>query len=227
MERLVLRTASPSPLGHKVQVVAALLDIPLVVTSANTLDPEDSLRRQNPLGKVPVLLRDDGSALYDSRVIVEFLVCLAATESLIPRERAARIEALRWQALSDGIADAAILIYSEFQWRPQEMRHAPWIGHQAGKVRRALHDVEKNIAVLNASRPDVGSVSLACTLGYLEVRFGRLLRENWPLTFQWLDEFADRVPQFRQGAPQPATFASHLRPVEPELLGKAIFDIAA
>lgn len=226
MERLVLRTAAPSPLGHKVQVVAALLDITLVVVSANTLDADDSLRQQNPLGKIPVLLREDGSALYDSRVIAEFLVTISGTDSLIPREPAARIDVLRWQALSDGMADAAILIYSEFQWRPEAVRHVPWIRHQAGKVQRALHHVERASAQVSTSRPDLGGVSLACTLGYLEVRFGRSLREHWPLTFRWLDEFAERVPQFKQGASLPTKFANHLKPVEQELLGKAILDPA-
>src|SRR5215216_45359 len=101
---LTLRSSPASPFGRKVKISADLLGLAdrIQVTEADTLDPNDVLRQQNPLGKIPVLLLEDGTALYDSRVIVEYLDELAGGGRIIP-PGTARFMALREQALADGI----------------------------------------------------------------------------------------------------------------------------
>src|SRR5690606_33447915 len=114
----------------------------------------------NPLGKVPVLTDERGEAWFDSRVIVDFLEQRAAGRRLVPSEPQARLEALRIEALADGISDAAVLIVYEKRWRPEGMRSAVWVAHQQGKVARGL-------AALEAAPPPLeplttGAVAAAC-----------------------------------------------------------------
>jgi len=116
---LTLRTSPASPFGRKVRIAAAELGLEgrIAIERADTGDPADSLRRQNPLGKIPVLLLEDGQAIFDSRVIVEYLDGLAGGGRLIPAELAPRICALTLQSLADGVADAAILQVYESRMR--------------------------------------------------------------------------------------------------------------
>src|SRR5215212_3222203 len=106
---LILRSSPSSPFGRKVKIAAALAGLSdrIMIENADTMDPNEALRTQNPLGKVPTLLLENGEALYDSRVIVEFLDALAGGGRLIPAGWA-RFEALRQQALADGLMDAAL-----------------------------------------------------------------------------------------------------------------------
>ncbi len=163
---MILRSAPASPYGRKVKICAALLglDKQIEIVTADTNDPSEALRAQNPLGKIPTLVLEDGTTLYDSRVIVEYLDHLAGGGKLVPRPAAKRFEVLRLQALADGLCDAALLQVYEARWRPEEMRDQKWLDHQAGKVARAL-------AVLEAAPPKltknlhVGHVMVACALG--------------------------------------------------------------
>src|SRR3954451_17384013 len=120
---LILRSAPPSPFGRKVRIAAALAGLSdrITVENADTMNPNDALRTQNPLGKIPTLILESGETLYDSRVIVEYLDALAGGGRLIPAGWS-RFEALRQQALADGIMDAAILRSYEARWRPEERR---------------------------------------------------------------------------------------------------------
>jgi glutathione S-transferase len=112
---MILRSAPPSPFGRKVRIALSLLGFEhdVRIEAADTGDPKDSLREQNPLGKIPVLVVEDGSALYDSRVILEYLDDRAGGGKIIPREAGQRFAALRLQALCDGILDASILTVYE------------------------------------------------------------------------------------------------------------------
>ncbi len=193
---LILRSSPASPFGRKVRIGAAILGLSerIEVTATDTADPSDSLRRQNPLGKIPVLILDDGQALFDSRVILEYLDWLAGSGALFPRDPEQRFKALKSQALGDGIMDAAILQVYEQRFREPEMRLAKWVDHQAGKVSRAL-------AALDANPPEpmerhVGAIALACALGYLDLRFEGLWRADCPRLVAWLDGFAAAVPAF-------------------------------
>src|SRR5881409_872071 len=108
---MILRSAPPSPFGRKVRIAASVLDLDgdILIETADTNDPADAVRRQNPLGKIPVLIIEDGTALYDSRVILEYLDHRAGGGRIVPAEPGARFAALRLQALCDGMMEAGIL----------------------------------------------------------------------------------------------------------------------
>jgi glutathione S-transferase len=192
---MILRYSAASPYARKVRIGADLLGLAarIEVVAASTGDPADSLRRQNPLGKIPTLVLEDGSSLYDSRVIAEYLDHLAGGGKLIPADPARRFAALRLQALGDGINDAALLIRYETATRRPELRDQDAIDLQQGKIDRAL-------AALEAAPPtgpaDIGQIAVACALGYLDLRFAGVWRAAHPRLADWLADFAARVPAF-------------------------------
>jgi glutathione S-transferase len=194
---MILRSAPPSPFGRKVRIAVSLLgfDDEVKLEAADTSDPRDSVREQNPLGKIPVLIVEDGNAFYDSRVILEYLDDRAGGGKIIPRDGVTRLAALRLQALCDGILDASILTVYEARWRASEHHELKWLDHQAGKVTRALAVLETTPPPL-AAMPHVGLIALACALGYRDLRFGGTWRSNHPRLVAWLDGFAARVPAF-------------------------------
>ena len=194
---MILRSSLPSPFGRKVRIALSLLgfDAEVRIEAADTGDPRDTLREQNPLGKIPVLIVEDGTALYDSRVILEYLDDRAGGGKIIPREAAPRFSALRLQALCDGILDASILTVYEGRWRALEKHEPKWLDHQAGKVGRALAVLEAAPPPLGAM-PNVGQIALACALGYRDLRFAGDWRGAHPRLVAWLDDFAARVPAF-------------------------------
>jgi glutathione S-transferase len=193
---LTLRTSPASPFGRKVRIAAAELGLEgrIAIERADTGDPADSLRRQNPLGKIPVLLLEDGQAIFDSRVIVEYLDGLAGGGRLIPAELAPRIRALTLQSLADGVADAAILQVYESRMRESAERSAKWVAYQAEKTTRALTALEARPPA--ARQVDVGAIAIACALGYLDLRFAGEWRSAHPKLVAWLDGFAAAVPAF-------------------------------
>ena len=199
---MLLRSALPSPFGRKVQIALSLLGFDNIVEfePADTGNPSDSLRTQNPLGKIPVLVAEDGTAYYDSRVILEYLDDRAGGGKIIPRDFTRRFAALRLQALCDGILDASILTVYESRWRAAEHREPKWLDHQAGKVTRALVVLEAAPPALDAL-PDVGQITLACALGYRDFRFAGSWRGQHPKLVAWLDDFAARVPAFAATKP--------------------------
>jgi len=196
---MILRGSPTSPFVRKVRIAAAVLGLAaeIVVERADTGDPADSLRAQNPLGKIPVLLLDDGSAIYDSPVILEYLDHRAGGGRIIPRELPARFAALRLQALCDGILDASVLQVLEGRFRPQARHEPKWLDYQAEKVTRALAALERQPPA-RAAAPDVGHITLACALGYRDLRFAGSWREDHPRLVAWLDDFAAQVPAFAE-----------------------------
>jgi len=199
---MILRSSPASPFGRKVRIALSVLDLEGEVRTeaADTSDVNDSLRRQNPLGKIPVLIAEDGAAYYDSRVILDYLDYRSGGGKIIPREPAARFAALRLQALCDGILDASILTIYETRWRKADMHEPKWLEHQAGKAMRGLAALEAAPPPLDAI-PDVGQITLACTLGYRDFRFGGDWRSNHPRLIAWLDNFAAQVPAFAATKP--------------------------
>jgi len=192
---LVLRSSPASPFGRKVKMAALELGLMdrIEIVAADTNDPSDPLRRQNPLGKIPTLVLEDGMTLFDSRVIVEYLDHLAGGKIFPAGE--ARFGQLRLMALADGIADAALLQVYEGRYRPEEGRNANWLSHQAGKVTRGLESLEAAPPAF-PNRPRIGEIALACALGYLDLRFEGKWRADFPKLVAWLDDFAARVPAF-------------------------------
>lgn len=191
---MILRYSAASPYARKIRIAAEILGLAsrIEIVAANTADPNDPLRQQNPLGKIPTLVLDDGTSLYDSRVIAEYLDHVGGGR-LIPADSSRRFEALRLQALGDGINDAALLIRYEVASRPPELRHPATIELQQGKIDRAL-------ATLEAAPPsgpvDIGQIAVACALGYLDLRFEGAWRAGHPELVAWLDRFEKETPAF-------------------------------
>jgi glutathione S-transferase len=202
---LTVRTSFGSPFGRKARIAVSVLglDGKVKVEPATTQDPSDPVRQQNPLGKVPVLVLDDGSAIFDSPVILEYLDHLAGGGKIIPTDFKARIDALRLQALADGLMDASILIVYEGRYRPAEKHEQKWLDLQAGKIDRALAALEAAPPGLDAP-PTIGQITLACALGYREFRFPGTLKKSCPRLTGWLETFAARVPAFEATKPPPA-----------------------
>lgn len=194
---MILRSSGPSPFGRKVKMVAKILGIydRLTVEMSNTNDPQDTLRQQNPLGKIPILILDDGRKIFDSRVICEYLDAQVDGITLHPTESDARWEALTLQALGDGIVDASILQVYENRMRPEDKRHEDWLSYQADKVKRSLDQLSQTPPSLEGDLT-IGHVAIACALGYLDLRFEGKWRASYPALVAWLDAFRARVPAF-------------------------------
>src|SRR6202034_2540271 len=196
---MILRSAPPSPFGRKVLIALSLLGFDDVkIEATDTMDASSPLRQQNPLGKIPTLIAEDGEPYFDSRVILEYLDQRAGGGRIIPRDAARRLAALRLQALCDGILDASILTVYEGRWRASDKHEPKWLEHQAGKVARGLAVLEAAPPALDPSPglPHVGHIALACALGYRDFRFGGKWRGDHPQLVAWLDAFAARVPAF-------------------------------
>jgi len=203
---MILRSASPSPFARKVRIALSLLgfDSQVTIEGADTGSPSDTLRQQNPLGKIPVLIAEDGTAYYDSRVILEYLDDRAGGDRIIPRAAPARFSALRLQALCDGVMDASILTVYEGRWRAADKHEPKWLDHQAGKVFRGLAALEAAppaLAGVPPGLPHVGQIALACALGYRDLRFDPTWRNDHPRLAAWLKDFAARVPAFAATTP--------------------------
>ncbi|MCX5577007.1 glutathione S-transferase N-terminal domain-containing protein [Kaistia terrae] len=192
---LVLRSSPASPFGRKVKIAAHHLGLTdrIDIVAADTSDPTDVLRQQNPLGKIPALILEDGTVLYDSRVILEYLDHLAGSGKIIPNEAEKRYPTLAIQALADGIADAALLLVYEGRWRDEALQSATWKTHQQEKIQRGLAAAE---ALPLDGTVDVSSIALVCMLGYLDLRFAGKWRADHPRLVAFLDDFAARVPSF-------------------------------
>lgn len=192
---LVLRSSPGSPFARKVRIAAAVLELEdrIEISNADTGDPADSLRSQNPLGKLPALVLETGETIFDSAVIVEYLDWMAGGGKIIPAEPKARFRSLTQQALADGVSDAAVLLRYEILWREPSTRSEKWMAHQSDKIARALK-------AFDAARPeelsDVGTIALACALGYLDLRFDGAWRRDHPRLVSWLAVFSDATPSF-------------------------------
>lgn len=192
---LTLRSSEASPFGRKVRVAAAMLglDDRIAIEEADTRNPDQTLLRQNPLGKIPALVLSDGEVLYDSAVIVEYLDALAGGGKIIPTDADARFRSLTRQALADGIMEAALLLRYEIIWRDAPRRSDTWMAHQQGKIDRGLEAFEASVP---EQISDIATIALACALGYLDLRFGGEWRPKHPDLVRWLEAFSEAEPSF-------------------------------
>ncbi len=167
-----------SPYARKVRIVALEKHIELVLQEVVLGAPDSPVKQHNPLGKIPALILDDGDNLYDSRVIVEYLDFHTPVARLIPQDHNARISVRRWEALADGICDAAVAAMLEGR-RPPEQQSQANIDKQLGKVLLGLEvlnlDITKKKWCVNETF-GLADIALGCTLGYLDLRFKSL---NW------------------------------------------------
>src|SRR5476649_1648022 len=197
-EKFVLRSTLTSPFGRKVRMAIDVLGLGDRVTlvPADTLDENDTLRQQNPLGKMPCLVLADGSTIYDSGVIIEFLADVAGTDRLLPASGPARIKALTPARLADGITEAAILIVYEGRFRDPGTHSDRWLAHQRGKILRALAAFEA--APPDSAKIDIVAIGLSCALGYLDWRKPVDWRPTYPKLVAWFTEFAKNEPAFER-----------------------------
>ena len=197
-QSFVLRSTVTSPFGRKVRMAIDVLGLGerVTVQPADTLDANDTLRQQNPLGKMPCLLLADGTALYDSGVIIEFLQELAGSAALVPASGPARYAALTQATLADGITDAALLHVYEKRFRDPGTQSERWLDHQRGKIARALVAVEA--APPDPTNTDIVAIALCCALAYLDWRRPVNWREGHPRLAAWLTAFARHEPAFER-----------------------------
>ena len=187
-----LIAAPTSPYTRKVRIVLAEKHIDYEMVVDNPNEPATRVPDFNPLGKIPVLVLDDEIALFDSRVIVEYLDSASPVGRLIPDDTRQRIQVRRWEALADGCTDAAIAIVYEKR-RPAGLQSAAWMARQQGKIDRALKAMSEELG----SRPgcsgelyNLADIAVGCALGYLDLRMPDL---NWRKLYPNLGKLFDKL----------------------------------
>jgi glutathione S-transferase len=196
-----------SPYVRKVVVVAIEAGLEPVIERivTNARAPSAAFLAASPLGKVPALQTEDGRLLYDSPVICEYLDSLHAGAPLFPEREPALWQALRQQALADGILDAAVLCLLETVLRPEERRWPEWIDKQWSKVDRGLDALEVEAPAFNDEPLTIGHIAIGCALGWLDYRFAQTdWRQGRPALAAWYNVFATR-PSMRVTVPYEAT----------------------
>lgn len=193
-----------SPYVRKVRVVLAEKKLDYVFELENVWSPDTKIAASNPLGKVPCLVMEDGSAMYDSRVIAEYLDTLTPVCKLLPANSRDRANVKVWEALADGVADAAVLAFLERTQRPAELQSPAWIERQMGKVRAGLQVMSDNLGeqpFCMGIHYTLADVAVGCMLGWLLLRFPavdwRGEHANLARLFDKLSErpsFKDTVP---------------------------------
>jgi glutathione S-transferase len=186
--------SSASPFVRKVLVSAAELGIELerLPSAAGPVTRDLAIVADNPLGQVPTFFADDGTVLYDSRVICEYLDEQAGGGRLFPAPGPARWRALVEQSLGDGVLGGALLARYETVLRPEEKRWPAWYDGQMEKARCGLDRMQEWAPGLGA-RVDIGTITLGCALGWLDFRYPDLgWREGRGALARWFEEFGAR-----------------------------------
>jgi glutathione S-transferase len=196
-----------SPFARKVRIVAAEKKLELEIEVADPWGPNPALIKVNPLGKVPALIMDDGSSLFDSRVIVEYLDGLSPVHRLIPDTSRDRIAVKRWESIADGACDAAIMARLENNRPDKNESSARQIERQRGKVLACLEEMsrelgEREFCVGHAL--SLADIAVGCTLGYLKFRYRDITWEtSYPNLSRLYRKLAAR-PSFKSTDPEAA-----------------------
>ena len=173
-----LVTSLTSPYGRKVRIVLLEKKIPFQLQVENPWLPESLIADLNPLGKVPVLVLEDGVSVFDSRVIVDYLDTLTPVAHLIPRDAKSRMMVRGIEALADGMIDAAVASFLECR-RAAEKQDADWIALQEKALQRSLRALSDALGDKNlflGTSMTLADIATGCALGYLDLRFAHL---NW------------------------------------------------
>jgi len=185
-----------SPYTRKVRVVLAekKIDCDFEIVDVNPVD--NPVNPHNPLGKVPTLLLDDGTALYDSRVIVEFLDSVSPISRLIPDDNRERVAVRRWEALADGVLDAGLLVRYE-SIRDKKEQSQAWSDKQLARMKRSMAQIEKELGErtwCHADRYSLADIALACCMGWLDFRQpgGVDWRSDYPAVARHYDKMMER-----------------------------------
>ena len=195
-----------SPYVRKVRIVMVEKKLDYVLVPEDVWSAQSTITETNPLGKVPCLVMEAGEALFDSRVIVEYLDTLSPVGKLIPTVGRERAEIKTWEALADGVLDAAILARLEATWtgRSQAERSQAWIDRQMGKIHASLKAMSKGLgdkpfcAGIHLSLADV---AVGCALGYMDFRFAQI---DWRSDYANLHRLYDKLmlrPSFAETRP--------------------------
>jgi len=195
-----------SPYARKVRIALAEKKIEYELIEESPWTAETTLPGYNPLGKVPVLVLDDGTTLYDSRVIVEYLDTVSPVSRLIPEPNRQRIGVRRWEALADGICDAAVAIRLESA-RAARQQDKRWLERQRRKVDLGLQELARELgdkAWCNGEAYSLADIATGCALGYLDLRHAAIdWRGSYPNLVKHAEKLAKR-PSFAETVPPPA-----------------------
>ena len=196
-----------SPYARKVRVVMAEKKLDYQYVIEDVWAAGSTITESNPLGKVPCLVMEGGEAVFDSRVIVEYLDTLSPVGKLIPAQGRERAEVKTWEALADGLMDAALLARMEviFKGRTEAQRSQPWIDRQMDKINAVLKAMSTGLAdkpFCSGVLFSLSDVAVGCALGYLDYRFPQVnWRETYPNLVKLQDKLAQR-PSFVETAPK-------------------------
>jgi glutathione S-transferase len=198
--------ASPtSPYARKVRIALAEKKIDCELVEASPWVKDSIVPTHNPLGKVPVLILDDGTALYDSRVIVEYLDTVSPVSRLIPEPSRQRIAVKRWEALADGICDAAVAIVREAA-RPAKQQSSEAIERNREKIERGIVDMAAELADkpwCNGEAHSLADIATGCTLGYLDLRHPTIAWRSEHANLVALFDKLSKRPSYSETAPPP------------------------
>ena len=198
--------STSSPYVRKVRMVMAEKKLDYAFVTEDVWSADTTITQSNPLGKVPCLVMEGAEALFDSRVIVEYLDTLSPVGKLIPAVGRERAEIKTWEALADGLLDAAILARLEATWggRTKAQRSQAWIDRQMGKIDASLSAMDKGLG----EKPfcagiylSLADIAVGCALGYLDFRFGDM---DWRTRHPNLERLYDKLlqrPSFAETVP--------------------------
>lgn len=197
--------SGPSPYTRKVRIVLAEKKIDCDFETVDVNPSENPVNALNPLGKVPTLVLDDGSTLFDSRVIVEFLDGVSPFSRLIPDDNRDRVAVRRWEALADGALDAGLLIRYE-GLRPKKLQSMDWAAKQTGKLERSLAQMAADLGEkpwCHGDRYSLADIAVGACLGWVEFRKpgGVVWRSRYANLAKLYDKLMER-PAFADTAPK-------------------------
>ncbi len=203
---LTLYSSGASPFARKVRIALAEKKIEFELVDTSPWDASSPVHAANPLGKVPVLTLDDGTQLFDSRVIAEYIDSVSPVSRLIPEPTRQRIAVRRWEALADGISDALVLLVQEGK-RPAAKRSAEWSALQRQKIDAGVAEMSSELGErtwCNGEAYTLADIAVGCTLGYLDLRLAELdWRERYPNLARHAEKLAKRAA-FAETAAAPA-----------------------
>ncbi|MBS7808752.1 glutathione S-transferase N-terminal domain-containing protein [Variovorax sp. PCZ-1] len=187
--------AVTSPYARKVRIVMAEKKLDYQFILEDVWSATTQITESNPLGKVPCLVMEGGEALFDSRVIVEYLDTLSPVGKLIPANGREKAEVKTWEALADGLCDAAILARLEATWagRSDAQRSQAWIDRQMGKIAASLKAMSQGLgdrAFCAGTHFSLADVAVGCALGYLDFRFAQM---DWRADYANLAKLSEKL----------------------------------
>jgi len=188
-----LLSASPSPYVAKVSMAAKLAGIELEMVSVDATNGDAQLNAANPLSKIPCLVLDDGTGIYDSRSITRYLDRKSGGR-LFPTGDQELLVAERMEALCDGLNDVTVGYMYELRFRPEEKVHQPWLERLWGKAENALSATSTMLPPLGKNA-NIGTCALAASLGYLDLRFADKWKSANPVLEEWNSAFDKAHPE--------------------------------